>query len=145
MCGHRLVTVPSVTTAPPAWIPADKLSPLDEKLGIRIIDFDPDRLVATMPVAGNEQPFGLLHGGASCALMETIGSWAGALHAGPGKQVVGIELNASYLRGATSGVVTAVCTPVRRGRTLSTFLIEITDESGRPTATGRLTTLTKEG
>jgi 1,4-dihydroxy-2-naphthoyl-CoA hydrolase len=132
-----------VTTAPPAWIPADKLSPLDDKLGIRIIDFDPDRLVATMPVAGNEQPFGLLHGGASCALMETIGSWAGALHAGPDKQVVGIELNASYLRGATSGVVTAVCTPVRRGRTLSTFLIEITDESGRPTATGRLTCLTK--
>jgi uncharacterized protein (TIGR00369 family) len=133
-----------VTTAPPAWIPADSLSPLDDKLGIRITDYDPDRLVATMPVAGNEQPFGLLHGGASCALMETIGSWAGALHAGPDKQVVGIELNASYLRGATSGVVTAVCTPVRRGRTLSTFLIEITDESGRPTATGRLTTLTKE-
>ena len=133
-----------MTTAPPAWIPADKLSPLDDKLGIRIIDFDPDRLVATMPVAGNEQPFGLLHGGASCALMETIGSWAGALHAGPDKQVVGIELNASYLRGATSGVVTAVCTPVRRGRTLSTFLIEITDESGRPTATGRLTCLTKD-
>ena len=133
-----------MTIAPPPWIPADKLSPLDEKLGIRITDYNPDRMVATMPVAGNEQPFGLLHGGASCALMETIGSWAGALHAGPDKQVVGIELNASYLRGATSGVVTAVCTPVRRGRTLSTFLIEITDEQGRPTATGRLTTLTKE-
>jgi 1,4-dihydroxy-2-naphthoyl-CoA hydrolase len=133
-----------VTTVPPAWISADSLSPLDDKLGIRITDYNPDRLVATMPVAGNEQPFGLLHGGASCALMETIGSWAGALHAGPGKQVVGIELNASYLRGATSGVVTAVCTPVRRGRTLSTFLIEITDESGRPTATGRLTCLTKD-
>ena len=132
-----------MTTAPPAWLPADKLSPLDDKLGIRITDYNPDRLVATMPVAGNEQPFGLLHGGASCALMETIGSWAGALHAGPDKLVVGIELNASYLRGATSGVVTAVCTPVRRGRTLSTFLIEITDESGRPTATGRLTCLTK--
>ena len=131
-------------TAPPPWLPTDSLSPLDDKLGIRITDHDPDRLVATMPVAGNEQPFGLLHGGASCALMETVGSWAGALHAGPGKQVVGIELNASYLRGATSGVVTAVCTPVRRGRTLSTFLIEITDESGRPTATGRLTCLTKD-
>ena len=133
-----------MTTAPPPWIPADKLSPLDDKLGIRITDYNPERLVATMPVAGNEQPFGLLHGGASCALMETIGSWAGALHAGPDKQVVGIELNASYLRGATSGVVTAVCTPVRRGRTLSTFLIEITDDQGRPTATGRLTTLTEE-
>jgi 1,4-dihydroxy-2-naphthoyl-CoA hydrolase len=144
MGGVRLITVPPVTTAPPPWIPAGKLSPLDDKLGIRITDYDPDRLVATMPVAGNEQPFGLLHGGASCALMETIGSWAGALHAGPDKQVVGIELNASYLRGATSGVVTAVCTPVRRGRTLSTFLIEITDEQGRPTATGRLTCLTKD-
>ena len=132
-----------MTTAPPAWAPTETISPLDDKLGIRITDYDPERLVATMPVAGNEQPFGLLHGGATCALMETIGSWAGALHAGPGKQVVGIELNASYLRGATSGVVTAVCTPVRRGRTLSTFLIEITDESGRPTATGRLTCLTK--
>jgi 1,4-dihydroxy-2-naphthoyl-CoA hydrolase len=132
-----------VTTARPDWIPADKLSPLDDKLGIRITDYDPDRLVATMPVEGNEQPFGLLHGGATCALMETIGSWAGALHAGPDKQVVGIELNASYLRGATSGVVTAVCTPVRRGRTLSTFLIQVTDDEGRPTASGRLTCLTK--
>jgi 1,4-dihydroxy-2-naphthoyl-CoA hydrolase len=133
-----------VTTPRPDWIPTDKLSPLDEKLGIHITDYNPDRMVATMPVAGNEQPFGLLHGGASCALMETIGSWAGAIHAGPDRQVVGIELNASYLRGATSGVVTAVCTPVRRGRTLSTFLIEITDEEGRPTATGRLTCLTKD-
>ena len=134
-----------VTTAPPAWAPTENISPLDDKLGITITDYDPDRLVATMPVAGNEQPYGLLHGGATCALMETVGSWAAALHAGPDKQIVGIELNASYLRGATSGVVTAVCTPVRRGRTLSTFHIEITDDSGRPTATGRLTTLTKEG
>jgi len=132
-----------VTTAPPAWAPQDKISPLDDKLGIRITDFDPERLVATMPVEGNEQPYGLLHGGATCALMETIGSWAAALSAGPEKQVVGIELNASYLRSATSGVVTAVCTPVRRGRTLMTFLIEVSDENGKPTASGRLTCLVK--
>lgn len=117
-------------------------SPLDDKLGIQVVDFDPDRLVATMPVAGNEQPFGLLHGGATCALVETIGSAAAAVGAGPGKQVVGIELNASYLRAATSGTVTAVCTPVRRGRTLSTFLIEVTDDAGRTTATARLTCMT---
>ncbi len=128
-----------MTTAPPPWIPADQLSPLDEKLGIRITDYDPDRLVATMPVAGNEQPFGLLHGGASCALMETIGSWAAILGVGPDRKAVGIELNASYLRSATSGVVTAVCTPVRRGRTLATFLIEVTDDQGRATASARLT------
>ncbi len=114
-------------------------SPLDDKLGVEIIDWNPDRFVATMPVAGNEQPFGLLHGGATCTLAETVGSLAAAVGAGPGKQVVGIELNASYLRAATSGTVTAVCTPVRRGRMLATFLIEVTDDTGRTTASGRLT------
>jgi uncharacterized protein (TIGR00369 family) len=115
------------------------LSPLDEKLGIEIVDYDPDRLVATMPVSGNEQPFGLLHGGATCALMETIGSWAAQLAAGPQRQAVGIELNASYVRSPRSGTVTAVCTPVRRGRSLATFLIEVTADDGRVTASGRLT------
>ncbi|MGY1618458.1 PaaI family thioesterase [Geodermatophilus sp. SYSU D00691] len=133
-----------MTTTRPAWIPEGTISPLDDKLGIRITDYDPDRLVATMPVAGNQQPYGLLHGGATCTLMETVGSWAGALHAGPERQVVGVELNVSYLRSATAGSVTAVCTPVRRGRTLATFLIEVSDEQGRPTATGRLTTLVRE-
>jgi uncharacterized protein (TIGR00369 family) len=117
-------------------------SPLDDKLGVVITDWNPDRFVATMPVEGNQQPFGLLHGGATCTLVETVGSIAAAVHAGPGKQVVGIELNASYLRAATSGVVTAVCTPVRRGRTLSTYLIDITDDQGRRTATARLTCMT---
>ena len=68
-----------MSTAPPDWLPGSMRSPLDEKLGIEIVDFDPDRLVATMPVAGNEQPFGLLHGGATCALVETIGSAAAAI------------------------------------------------------------------
>jgi uncharacterized protein (TIGR00369 family) len=124
-------------------VPPGTIGPLDDKLGIEITDYDPDRMVATMPVKGNEQPYGLLHGGATCSLIETIGSWAAALHAGPQRHVVGIELNVSYLRSATSGVVTAVCTPVRRGRTLTTFLVEVSDEDGRPTATGRLTCLTK--
>ena len=113
--------------------------PLDDKLGIRIVDFRPDRLVATMPVGGNEQPFGLLHGGATCALVESVGSWAAAINAGPGTKAVGVELNASYLRAATSGTVTAVCTPARIGRTLSTFLVEVTGDDGRTTATARLT------
>jgi uncharacterized protein (TIGR00369 family) len=120
-------------------VPTDTFGPLDDKLGIRIIDFDPDRLVATMPVEGNEQPFGLLHGGATCALMESIGSWAAMLGAGEGRKAVGIELNASYVKSATSGVVTAVCTPVRRGRSLATFLIQVTDDRDQLTASGRLT------
>ncbi|TFV75442.1 PaaI family thioesterase [Blastococcus sp. CT_GayMR19] len=128
-----------MSTLPPSWAPAGASSPLDDKLGIEIIDFTPDRLVATMPVEGNQQPFGRVHGGATCALMETIGSWAAALGAGPERKAVGVELNASYIRPATSGVVTAVCTPVRRGRTLATFLIDVRDDQGRPTASGRLT------
>ena len=120
-------------------MPADAASPLDDKLGIEIVDFDPDRLVATMPVAGNEQPFGLLHGGATCSLVETIGSWAAMIGAGPGRKAVGIELNATYVKAATYGVVTAVCTPVRRGRTLATFLIQVTDDQGSTTASARLT------
>jgi 1,4-dihydroxy-2-naphthoyl-CoA hydrolase len=128
-----------VTSTPPDWISPDTVSPLDDKLGVRILDFDPDRLVATMPVEGNQQPLGLLHGGATCTLVETVGSWAGALAAGPEQRVMGVELNVSYLRAATEGSVTAVCTPVRRGRTLMTFLIEVCDEQGRITASARLT------
>jgi 1,4-dihydroxy-2-naphthoyl-CoA hydrolase len=134
-----------VSTLPPSWAPNVASSTLDDKLGIEIVDYDPERLVATMPVEGNQQPFGLLHGGATCALMETIGSWAAALGAGPDRKAVGIELNASYIRSATSGVVTAVCTPVRRGRTLATFLIDVRDDQGRPTASGRLTCMILPG
>ena len=136
--------MPVVSTPRPDWAPSG-LSALDDKLGIIITDFDPDRVGATIPVEGNQQPFGLLHGGATCALAETVGSWAAALHAGAGREVVGIELNVSYLRAATEGTVTAVCTPVRRGRTLATFVIEMADDSGRPTASARLTCLVKEG
>jgi uncharacterized protein (TIGR00369 family) len=128
-----------MTTERPDWLPADLSSPLDDKLGIEIVGWDPDRVVARMPVEGNTQPFGLLHGGATCALVESVGSHAAALSAGPDGQVVGIELNASYLRAATAGVVTAVCTPARRGRSLATFLVEVSDERGHPTATARLT------
>jgi uncharacterized protein (TIGR00369 family) len=132
-----------VTLAAPTWFPADMSSPLDEKLGIEIVDWDPDRLVARMPVEGNTQPFGLLHGGATCALVEAVGSYAAALGAGPGGQVVGIELNASYHRAATAGHVTAVCRPARRGRTLATFLIEVTDDSGQLTASARLSCMVR--
>ena len=139
MCGYRRRYGACVTTARPDWMPTEGFSPLDDKLGIEIVDFDPDRLVATMPVKGNEQPFGLLHGGATCSLVETIGSWAAALGAGPDRRAVGIELNATYVKAATSGVVTAVCTPVRRGRSLATFLIEVSDDKGNTTASARLT------
>jgi len=120
-------------------MPSGSLSPLDDELGIRIIDYDPDRLVATMPVAGNEQATGLLHDGATSALMAAIGSCAARIGAGPDRTAVGIELNSSHVKAPASGTVTAVCTPVRRGRTLATFLVQVTDESDQLTASGRLT------
>jgi len=112
---------------------------LADRLGIEIVDNDPNRLVATMPVAGNRQPYGLLHGGASAVLAETLGSYSAGLLAGPDHIAVGIELSCSHNRAATQGLVTAVCTPIHVGRTLSSFEIVITDEKGRRTCTARLT------
>jgi uncharacterized protein (TIGR00369 family) len=96
-------------------------------------------MVATMPVAGNHQPYGLLHGGASCVLAETLGSAAAALNARPGRFPVGVEINASHHRSATSGRVTAVCTPLHVGGSLATFLVEISDEHDHRICTARLT------
>ncbi|MCG8918800.1 hotdog fold thioesterase [Actinokineospora sp. PR83] len=116
---------------------ADQL--LADKLGIDITDWTPDRLVATMPVKGNLQPYGLLHGGANAVLAETAGSIAAALNAPEGKVVVGLELSCTHHRAAREGVVTAVCTPLHLGRSTSTFEIVITEESGKRTCTARLT------
>jgi 1,4-dihydroxy-2-naphthoyl-CoA hydrolase len=112
---------------------------LASRLGIEVVDYDPNHLVGTMPVAGNRQPYGLLHGGASAVLAETLGSYSAALLAGPDRIAVGIELSCSHNRSATQGLVTGVCTPIHVGRTLSMFEIVISDEKGRRTCTARLT------
>jgi 1,4-dihydroxy-2-naphthoyl-CoA hydrolase len=97
-----------------------------------------------MPVAGNIQPYGLLHGGASCVLAETAGSLAAALHAGPGHAVVGIEISATHHRGAREGDVTAVATLAHGGRTVATYDIVISDATGRRVCTSRLTCLIRD-
>jgi 1,4-dihydroxy-2-naphthoyl-CoA hydrolase len=132
-----------VSTNAPGWLPKDISSALDEKLGIEILDWDPERVMARMPVAGNTQPYGLLHGGATCSLIETVGSYAAALGAGPDANVVGIELNASYLRQATSGHVTAVCRPAGSEVPLATFEVEVFDDDGKLTASGRITCMVR--
>ncbi len=119
------------------WRGTDEL--LAERMGIEITEADPARFVATMPVSGNRQPYGLLHGGASAVLAETLGSIVAALHAGPDNIAVGIELNCTHHRSATEGRVTGVCTPLHVGRTVSSFEIVITDERDRRTCTARLT------
>jgi uncharacterized protein (TIGR00369 family) len=113
-------------------------------MGIEFVEITPDRLVARMPVEGNRQPYGLLHGGASCVLAETLGSMGAALNAGPGKLVVGVDINATHHRGMTDGYVTAVATPGHRGRTMTTFEIVISDEQGRRVCTARLTCLLRD-
>ena len=92
------------------------------RMGIKITSASAaSQVVATMPVDGNTQPYGLLHGGASCVLAETIGSLGAALHAGLGRIVVGIEISATHHRGAREGEVTAVATLVHGGQTLATY------------------------
>jgi uncharacterized protein (TIGR00369 family) len=116
---------------------------LAERLGIEVTEFTRERMVATMPVAGNRQPFGLLHGGASAALAETMGSFHGSLLGG-GKAPLGIELNCTHHRSATEGQVTAVSTPVHVGRTICTFDIVVSDERDRRICTARLTVLLRD-
>jgi uncharacterized protein (TIGR00369 family) len=112
---------------------------LNKAVGITFIDIGPGRLVATMPVDGNRQPFGLLHGGASCVLAESLGSVAAGLHAGPEAVPVGVDINATHHRSAREGVVTGVCTPLHEGRSTATYEIVISDAEGRRLCTARIT------
>jgi len=116
---------------------------LGELMGIEVLEASPERVVGTMPVDGNTQPFGLLHGGASCVLAETLGSVGAVMH---GQSVdrpfaVGVDINATHHKGARSGVVTGVATPVHRGRTMATYEVVITDETGERICTARITCL----
>ncbi|MFJ4846050.1 MULTISPECIES: PaaI family thioesterase [unclassified Streptomyces] len=112
---------------------------LGNRMGIEIVEASADRVVGTMPVEGNTQPYGLLHGGASAVLAETIGSVGAMLHGGPGKVAVGVDLNCTHHRGLRSGVVTGVATPVHRGRSSATYEIVISDEQDRRVCSARLT------
>lgn len=114
---------------------------LGTTMGIVVTEAAPDRVVATMPVAGNRQPYGLLHGGASAVLVETLGSIAAGLHGGPGTAPVGIDLSCTHHRAAREGTVTAVATPLSAGRTVATYDVRVTDDEGRAVCTGRLTCL----
>ncbi len=118
-----------------------ELGELDEKMGVRILEQSAERVVATMPVEGNRQSFGLLHGGASVAFAEALGSWAAVIHAGPGRSAVGLDINATHHRSARSGVVTGVATAIRLGRTVTSHEVVVTDEDGNRLCTARITNL----
>lgn len=112
-----------------------------ERMGIEVVEARVERVVATMPVEGNTQPYGLLHGGASVVLAETVGSIGSALHAGPDRIAVGVDINATHHRAVSSGTVTGTATPIHLGSTMTTYAIAITDEQDRPVCTARLTCL----
>lgn len=115
-----------------------------KKLGLKILEASASRIVATMPVEGNTQPFGLLHGGASVALAESLGSYGAALHAGPGKAIVGLDINATHHRAGKAGLVTAVATAIAMGRTIVSYEVIISDEEGRRLCTARITCMIRE-
>jgi 1,4-dihydroxy-2-naphthoyl-CoA hydrolase len=117
---------------------------LAEKMGMRILELSAERAVGTIPVEGNRQPVGLLHGGAYVVLAESLGSMAATVAAGPGRYAVGIELNASHSRSATSGTVTGTCTAIHIGRTLCTHEIVLTDDAGNRCSTVRITNLLRD-
>ena len=126
-----------------AFIAGDEegMGALNQKMGVKILEASAERVVATMPVEGNTQPYGLLHGGASVVLAETLGSIGSALHAGPDRIAVGVDINATHHRAVSSGTVTGTATPIHLGSTVTTYAIAITDEQDRPVCTARLTCL----
>jgi 1,4-dihydroxy-2-naphthoyl-CoA hydrolase len=112
---------------------------LNDKLGVELVEVSAERVVATMPVEGNTQPYGLLHGGASVALAETLGSIGSAIHAYPARIAVGVDINATHHRAATSGIVTGVATAIHLGRSSTAYEIVISDDQGRRLCTSRIT------
>ena len=111
-----------------------------ELMGIVVSEASPERVVATMPVKGNVQPYGLLHGGASCVLAESLGSIGSALHAATyDKVAVGVDINATHHRAVREGVVTGVATPIYLGRTTTSYEVVITDEREKRVCTARIT------
>lgn len=127
----------------PAETPTDRvpMGALCEAMGVEVVAASAERVVLTMPVAGNTQPYGLLHGGANAVLVETAGSIGAALHAGEGFMVVGLDISCTHHRGAREGTVTAVAEPLSLGRTVTSYEVRVTDDRGQPLCTGRLTCL----
>lgn len=114
---------------------------LEKLMGIAIVEASPERVVGTMPVEGNTQVFGMLHGGASCVLAETLGSLGAGMHAARafGGYVVGVDINATHHKSVRTGIVTGVATPLHLGGSVASYEIAISDEAGDRVCTARLT------
>lgn len=118
-------------------------SALDDKMGLQLLEVTPTRAVGRCPVAGNTQPFGLWHGGASCVMAESLASLAAAAEVGPEGVVTGVDINATHLRPARSGWITATASAIRIGGTLATYDVNLVDDDGARVCTARITLLLK--
>ena len=112
---------------------------LNSKMGFELLAITPERVVGRMPVAGNTQPYGLWHGGASCVLAETLASLGSFMHAQPERISVGVEINATHHRSVTAGWVTGTATALHLGNTVASYEIVLTDDADRRICTARVT------
>jgi uncharacterized protein (TIGR00369 family) len=113
---------------------------IHDLLDVTIVEQDPDRVVLSLEVGPSvHQPFGILHGGVSALLAESAASFGAQLSAPPGHTVVGVELNANHLRAMRTGTLTATATPVRKGRRIHVWNIDLTDDHGRMICVSRCT------
>jgi len=122
-----------------AFLDQFPMGDLNQKMGIELVEVTAERVVGTMPVAGNTQPYGLLHGGASVVLAESLGSTGSAFHARPDRIAVGVDINATHHRAARSGTVTGTATAVHLGRSTACYEVVIVDDTGRRVCTARIT------
>ena len=129
---------------PLEWVNRRGFGALGDKMGMAWVEFSRERAIATMPVEGNTQPVGLMHGGAYVVLGESLGSMHANLLAGPGRLAVGLDINATHTRSATRGLVTGTCTPIHVGRSITVHEIVVTDDEGRRLSTVRITNLIKD-
>ena len=122
-------------------VPAEyaQLGALNDKMGFELLKLTPEEVIGRMPVAGNTQPYGLWHGGASCVLAETLASLGSFMYAQPERVSVGVDINATHHRSVTAGWVTGTATAVHLGRTVVSYEIVIVDDAGKRVCTARVT------
>jgi 1,4-dihydroxy-2-naphthoyl-CoA hydrolase len=122
-------------------VPAEyaQMGALNDKMGFELLKMTPEQVIGRMPVAGNTQPYGLWHGGASCVLAETLASLGSFMHAQPERISVGVEINATHHRSVTAGWVTGTATALHLGNTVASYEIVLTDDADRRICTARVT------
>ena len=116
-----------------------QMGALNDKMGFELLKITPEEVIGRMPVAGNTQPYGLWHGGASCVLAETLASLGSFMYAQPERVSVGVDINATHHRSVTAGWVTGTATALRLGNTVASYEIVITDDADRRVCTARVT------